>query len=107
MARPTISRHLLRDKLCNRLDPNTRAEAQLAKFLKQAAKTRGVTRGELISSVMMNLARKKGYSGKNGQSLASFLNDMAMQTSPRTTRSALIEETMTRWAKRNGYKPKE
>lgn len=109
MPRRTIPSYRKRDKLFNKLDPFTRAEAQLSDFLAQKAKEKKTTRGELISSVMLNAARRAGYSGKNGQDLPSFLNDMAIGAGPepKLIRAELIERTLTAWAKRNGYKPQE
>lgn len=107
MPRTAIPSYKRRDKLGNKIDNTTRAEAQLADFLaaKAAAKKPTQTRGALIEEILLSNSRRHGFSGNGRERLADFLFGRASALNK--PRPALIEDILTSWAKRNGYKPKE
>lgn len=123
MPRRHIASHMKRDKLANKIDPYTRAEAQLADFLAQQAKEGdpSITRGALIEEILLNYAKHHGFSDSNATSssregkrlLASFVRKkLSAFLATRATRdhvvlSDLVETILTNWAKRNGYKPRD
>jgi len=107
MPRTAIPSYRRRDKLGNKIDSNTRAEAQLADFLaaKAAVEKPSKTRCALIEEILLSNSRRHGFSGNGRDRLADFLFGRASQL--QKPRPALIEDILTSWAKRNGYKPKE
>lgn len=107
MPRTAIPSYRKRDKLWNKIDGETRAEAQLADFLaaKAAARKPSCTRADLIEEVLLSNSRRHGFSGNGRDRLADFLFGRA--SSKTIPRASLVEEILINWAKRNGYKPKE
>ena len=64
MPRKAVAPHKKRDKLCNKLDKQTRAQAQLGAFLAECAEEKKITRGALIEEIALNWARRNGYKPK-------------------------------------------
>jgi len=61
MSRRAVPAHRKRDKLSNKFDEKTRAQAQLAEFLAEQADEKKITRGALIEEICLRWARRNGY----------------------------------------------
>lgn len=66
MPRKPVASHRRRDKLANKIDTQTRAQAQLAEFLsaKAAEENPPISRGALIEKVLISWARRAGFTEK-------------------------------------------
>lgn len=64
MPRKAVPAHKKRDKLSNKIDKQTRAQAQLGEFLAEQAEEKKITRGALIEKICTSWAQRNGYKAR-------------------------------------------